>query len=72
MTVTSLVTEPNIERVDDVYQWLVDAQEGLEDDDALRFYARLILTLFNHIGDESIIRASIQLAASVPAEVADS
>lgn len=60
----SLITTPNIANIDDVYQWLVDAYGGRTDEDNLRFDARLILTLFNHIGDEAVIREAIELAAA--------
>jgi Protein of unknown function (DUF2783) len=66
--VTRLTTSPNIGHVDDVYQWIIDAQTGREGDDLLRFHARLILTLINHIGDEVVIRAAIDLAGAIPAE----
>ncbi len=59
-----LISHPNVDRPDDVYQWLVEAQDGLSRDESARFGARLILTLANHIGDESVIREAIDLAAS--------
>lgn len=60
----TLVTFPNLLRVDDVYQWLVDAHDGLSDEESARFNARLILTLINHVGDETVIRDAIDLAGS--------
>lgn len=61
----TLITCPNLLRVDDVYQWLVDAHEGRSEEESARLSSRLILTLINHIGDEAVIREAIDLAASV-------
>lgn len=68
----TLITFPNLVRVDDVYQWLVDAHEGRTDEESVRLNARLILTLINHIGDEAVIREAIKLAASTSHQQEDS
>jgi hypothetical protein len=63
-----LILEPNLARVDDVYQWLVDAHAGRGDSESMRLNARLVLILANHIGDPEVIREAIACATSVGAE----
>ena len=62
---SKLIVEPNLEPVDDIYQWLVDAHEGLGETDSLRLSARLVLLLANHIGDPQVIREAIDRAAAI-------
>ena len=62
---SKLIVEPNLEPVDDIYQWLVDAHEGLSETDSLRLSARLVLLLANHIGDPQVIREAIDRAAAI-------
>ena len=62
---SKLIVEPNLEPVDDIYQWLVDAHEGLSETDSLRLNARLVLLLANHIGDPQVIREAIDRAAAI-------
>ena len=54
----------NLARADDVYNAIIDAHKGLDDDAARAFDARLILLLINHIGDEAVIREALEAAAS--------
>lgn len=63
-----LILDPNLARVDDVYQWLVDAHAGLSESDSMRLNARLILLLANHIGDPQVIHEAIACAASIRQE----
>jgi hypothetical protein len=63
--VSALIVEPNLARVDDVYQWLVDAHAGLSETDSLRLNARLVLLLANHIGDPQVIHEAIASATSI-------
>ena len=58
----SLITQPNLSRHDDIYQWLVTSHEGLEDEQSLEVLARLALLLINHIGDPEIAREAIEIA----------
>ena len=60
-----LITTPNLDRVDDVYEQLIDAHAGLSDDQSTQFNAKLILLLFNHIGDEQVIFDALDAAKSV-------
>jgi hypothetical protein len=54
----------NLARPDDVYNALVDAHRGLDDEQCRAFDARLILLLVNHIGDETAIREALREAAN--------
>ncbi|WP_019956090.1 DUF2783 domain-containing protein [Yoonia vestfoldensis] len=59
---TALVTTRNINAPDDAYDLLLAAHEGLTEEESDALNARLILTLFNHIGDFEVIRESIAVA----------
>jgi hypothetical protein len=52
----------NLARPDDVYNALIDAHKGLNDEQVRAFDARLILLLINHIGDEAVIREALEAA----------
>lgn len=58
----TLILTPNITDPDGFYDELLQAHEGLSDAESDGFNARLILTLANHIGDRSILRAAIKAA----------
>ena len=58
----NLITEPNLINTDDVYEQLIDAHNGLSDDQSRKFNAKLILLLLNHIGDEHVIREALMAA----------
>lgn len=62
---SKLIVEPNLEPVDDIYQWLVDAHERLSETASLRLNARLVLLLANHIGDPTVIREAIDCASAI-------
>ncbi len=53
----------NLARPDEIYNAIVDAHKGLDDDQARAFDARLILLLANHVGDETVIREALTEAA---------
>lgn len=57
-----LITTRNIARPDDVYARLIEAHEGKKAEESAALNARLILTLFNHIGDEEVIAEALKLA----------
>ncbi len=61
-----LATEPRLERPDDVYEALIEAQRDLNPADAERFRARLILLLANRVGDDEAVLAAIAEAAASP------
>jgi hypothetical protein len=59
---SKLVTTPNLDRVDDVYDALIRLHDGLSETESLRVWAKLVLTLANHIGDRTVIEEAIALA----------
>jgi hypothetical protein len=58
--------EPNISSPDDFYEALVQLHSELDDEQSAAANARLILLLANHIGDISVLKQAIQLAARNP------
>lgn len=58
----TLITTRNLTDPDDVYARLIDAHEGLSKAESDAFNARLILVLFNHIGDPQVIAEALQIA----------
>lgn len=57
-----LNTDPNIPDPDGFYAELLNAHEGLSDDDSIAFNARLILILANHIGDRAVLTQALAAA----------
>ena len=47
---------------DDFYQLLIDAHQGLSDEQSAMLNAKLVLLLANQVGDIGIIREALQLA----------
>ena len=47
---------------DDFYEALIEAPNGLTDDESLAVNARLVLLLANHIGDISVLREALAVA----------
>lgn len=47
---------------DEFYEALIDAHNGLTDEQSEAFNARLILLLANHIGDLRVLREALQAA----------
>ncbi len=58
-----LNTEPNIAAPDDFYAALIQAHEGLSEDESAALNARLILLLANHVGDGETLEQAIRIAA---------
>ena len=69
----SLNLEPNFHRPgerhvrdfspgDDFYEMLIDAHQGLTDEQSAVLNAKLILLLANHIGDLSVLREALMHA----------
>ena len=58
----SVTLTPNIPDPDGFYDELLCAHEGLSDAQSEALNARLILTLANHIGDRTVLRAAIEAA----------
>jgi hypothetical protein len=57
-----LITTPNLAGGDDVYEQLVRMHEGLSEQESLKVWAKLVLTLANHIGDRAVIEQAIAVA----------
>jgi hypothetical protein len=68
----ALITQPNmhlpgqaigdLHTGDEFYEALLDAHQGLSEEQSHAFNARLILTLANHIGDVVVLKEAIELA----------
>lgn len=61
-----LITEPNVETPDDVYQWLIDLHADRSEAESHKINARLILLLVNHVGDRQAVKAAIEIAGGRP------
>ena len=61
---SELTTTPNIADPDSFYAELLEAHDGLSDEDSASLNARLILLLANHIGDRTVLSRAIDAAAS--------
>ena len=59
----ALNTKPNIPDPDGFYAELIDAHEGLSDEESAALNARLILLLANHIGDRNVLSEAISASA---------
>ncbi len=53
---------PNILQPDQFYQTLIQAQSQLDEDQAMRMNAKLILLLANHIGDIEVLEQALKAA----------
>ena len=73
MQTTLLKTDPNFHEPgrrffrdlspgDDFYEALIDAHNGLTDEQSEALNARLILVLANHIGDLRVLREALEAA----------
>ncbi|MBL4812040.1 MAG: DUF2783 domain-containing protein [Rhodobacteraceae bacterium] len=59
---SKLTQTPNLTRPDHIYASLLDAHDGLTEAESKAFNARLILVLFNHIGDETVLAEALCVA----------
>lgn len=66
----TLIRTRNLIEADDVYEKLVALHAGRSLEDSVRVDARLIITLFNHIGDAGVILEAIALADGKSADPA--
>jgi hypothetical protein len=55
--------EPNIADPDGFYEALINAHEGLSEEDSAALNARLILLLANQIGDQQTLLACVDAAS---------
>ena len=59
---SALVREANIPDPDGFYEELVGCLKGLDDAQAERFQAKLLLVLANHVGDREVLREAMAVA----------
>jgi hypothetical protein len=57
-----LITTPNLEDADQIYEQLTKLHDGKTSAESLRINARLILIFINQIGNPSIISEAFELA----------
>ncbi len=60
----ALQTEPRLSDPDALYEALMAAHRDLDEATSRRLDARLVLLLANHIGDMTVLREAIALAAA--------
>ncbi|RMF09806.1 MAG: DUF2783 domain-containing protein [Alphaproteobacteria bacterium] len=58
----TLNLDANIKDPDGFYEKLINAHQGLSDEESERFNARLILILANHIGDRAVLDQALEVA----------
>jgi anthranilate phosphoribosyltransferase len=51
---------------DNFYEQLLDAHQGLSEQQAALLNARLILLLANHVGDAKLLKECVEAAAQLP------
>ena len=59
---SALNTEPNLEAPDDFYEALLDAHQGLSDEQSHDLNARLVLLLANQIGRMDVLKEALAAA----------
>ena len=57
-----LIRSPNIADADGFYEALLAAQRELDDEQAERLLAKLVLILSNHVGDREVLDEALALA----------
>jgi hypothetical protein len=58
----ALITAANLDDPDRTYAALLAAHKGLTEAEQAALNARLILILMNHVGDEEVLAAALDLA----------
>lgn len=66
-----LIRERNLAEADQVYEQLIALHADCAIEESMRRNARLIITLFNHIGDARVINEAIALAGQPRSGFAD-
>ena len=59
---SQLSLTPNFTNADEIYEYLLDAHQGLSKSDSDALNARLIIILANHIGDLDTLKQAVDLA----------
>ncbi len=58
----TMKTEPTLRDPDGFYEKLLDAQQGLNEEQLRLFNARLVLLLANQVGDDGVLEQCIDAA----------
>lgn len=61
-TTDTLITAPNLAAADDFYEALIEAHQGLSNEESHALNARLVLLLSNHIGSLPVLRQALVAA----------
>ncbi|KZL29143.1 DUF2783 domain-containing protein [Pseudovibrio sp. WM33] len=64
-----LNTKANIAKPDEFYHNLLVLHEGRSEEESEALNAKLVLILANHIGDASVLREAMDLAAKTQARI---
>ncbi len=64
----ALIVEPHFDDGDGFYEALIQAHQGLSDDESHAYNARLVLVLANHIGDRRVLREALDAARLAPTD----
>ena len=59
-------TNLNVQDADGFYEQLLDAHQGLSDEQSALLNARLILLLANQVGDAGVLRECVEAAKKMP------
>jgi Protein of unknown function (DUF2783) len=60
-------TTLNVQDADGFYEQLLDAHQGLNDDQSALLNVRLILLLANQVGDAGVLKECVEAAKKLPA-----
>ena len=61
-------TQLNLQDADGFYEQLLDAHQGLSEQQSALMNARLILLLANQLGDAKLLKECVEAARAMPAE----
>ena len=59
-------TQLNLQDADGFYEQLLDAHEGLSEQQSALLNARLILLLANQVGDAKVLKECVEAAREIP------
>ena len=59
-------TQLNLQDADGFYEQLLDAHQGLDEEQSKLLNARLILLLANQVGDAKVLRDCVEAAKTFP------
>lgn len=61
-------TQLNLQDADGFYEQLLDAHQGLSEQESSLLNARLILLLANQVGDAKVLKECVEAARTLPSE----